>query len=224
VPKVLRVALIGGSEILRGARRAALEATPNVQVVTDSDGFGLSANEILSYNFDVVVLDQRLPNSSAFDFVRAIHALAKINATEVGRFLVSSPYENLESRILAVEAGAVDAVFIDQGIERFVATVIRCSDSDADFGIRDILPGIPSGKTTEEEFAKASLALDILDSKEEAIIRSFCELKTDAQIAQIVQVPKLKVRQTISKAQNLLLLSTRSQLLLKLHELGELTL
>jgi len=109
-------------------------------------------------------------------------------------------------------------------MEKFISAVTACSEIDADFGIREILGEIPSGEVTEAEFRQASVALDTLDAKEAAIIKAFYELKSDAQIAQIAKVPKLKVRNTIDKVQNLLMLNTRSQLLLKLTRLGALAL
>lgn len=222
--KLLRVALVGGSEIIRATRRAALEAQSENQVVLDTDGFELTPEKMLGYDFDVAVIESRLPNFAAEDFVRALHALAKINSVKVGRVIITSMFEDASLRLVSIEAGAVDCVFLEQGIEHFLETVKRCEDIDADFGVREILENVEEGSITGEEFQKASIALDSLDEKEAAIVKQFCQLKTDAQIAQAVQVPKLKVRNTIEKVENLLLLSTRSQLLLKLRRLGALAL
>ena len=221
---LLRVAFIGGTEMLRTARRIALEENPNFKVVLDTDGFGLLAVHALSYDFDVAVLDLRLPNSSALDYVRAMHAMAKVNSADIGRILISATYSEPDLRLQAIRAGAVDCIFVEDGIESFVANVSLCKEPESDFAIRSLLPELPSGAVSEEEYASANVAIDTLDPKEQSILESFCALKTDSQIAQIAQVPKLKVRQTIKKVQNLLLLNTRSQLLLKLHELDALTL
>jgi hypothetical protein len=69
-----------------------------------------------------------------------------------------------------------------------------------------------------------SIALDTLEEKESLIVHGFCELKSDSEIASDVHVTKLKVRQTIAKVQNLLSLDTRSQLLLKMFDIGALAL
>ena len=224
MPKLIRVALVGGSEMLRSARRFALEDTGSLKIVLDSDGFGLTPSETLSYNFDVAILDQRLPNFSAFDYVKAMQAMAKVDNLEIGRVLISATFEDLELRIQAIEAGAVDCVFVDQGLESLVAKVKLCQEVETDYAIRELLPVLTEGEIDQEDYAKASVAIDALDNKERLILENFCLLKTDSQIAQIVQVPKLKVKQTIAKVQSLLLLNTRSQLLLKLYRLGELTL
>lgn len=224
MPKLIRVALVGGSEMLRSARRFALEDTGSLKIVLDSDGFGLTPSETLSYNFDVAILDQRLPNFPAFDYVKAMQAMAKVDNLEIGRVLISATFEDLELRIQAIEAGAVDCVFVDEGIESLVAKVKLCQEVETDYAIRELLPVLTEGGIDQEDYAKASVAIDALDNKERLILENFCLLKTDSQIAQIVQVPKLKVKQTIAKVQSLLLLNTRSQLLLKLYRLGELTL
>lgn len=210
--------------MLRTARRHALEENPNIKVVLDLDGFGLSAADAISYDFDVAVLDLRLPNSSALDYVKAMHAMAKVNSADIGRILISATYFEPSLRLEAIRAGAVDCIFVEEGIEQFVKNVEMCKEPEADFAIRSLLPELTSGVVNEEEFAAANIAIDTLDAKEQSILESFCALKTDAQIAQIAQVPKLKVHKTIKKVENLLLLNTRSQLLLRLHELEALTL
>jgi len=222
--KLLRVALVGGTEAIRQARRDFLERTGEIQVVHNSDGFGILPQDLLAINFDVAVLDQRLPSTTAFDLINATHALSRVVAAPAGRFLISSPYAEVLIRLAAIEAGAVDAVFMSEGLEKFVEKVRDCADPEADFGIREIFDLIPHRKATAQEFASASVALDTLDEKEASIITAFCELKTDAEIAQVVKVPKLKVRNTIHKVQNLLMIETRSQLLLKLSRFGALAL
>lgn len=223
MPALLRVALIGGSDMLRGARRVALEENSNLKVVLESDGFALSPTDLLAYSFDVAVLDQRLPSSAAFDYVKAMQSMAKVNSSDIGRILISATFQDVDLRIQAIESGAVDCVFVDQGIEAFVSAVKMCKEPEADYAIRELLPELKKGETDKEAYAKAATSIDSLDFKEQAILENFCLLKTDAQIAQTVQVPKLKVRQTITKVQNLLLLNTRSELLLKLCRLGALT-
>jgi len=222
--KILRVALVGGHETIRQARRDFLESGNEIQVVHNSDGFGVQAQDLLALNFDVAVLEQRLPATTAFELINASHALARVAGEQLGRFLVSAQYSELSLRLSAIEAGAVDAVFVIEGLEVFQQRVVACAEPEADFGIREIFDQIPQSKVSAAEFASASVALDTLDVKEANIIRAFCELKTDAQIAQVTQVPKLKVRNTIHKVQNLLMLETRSQLLLKLSRFGALAL
>lgn len=222
--KLIRVAQIGGSATIRKARRDALEQSRTAQVIYDGDGYNFTTAQLLDINFDVAVIDQRMPEVSAFDFVSAAQALAKVTGAELGRMLISAQYYELQLRLAAIEAGAVDCVFIESGIEKFVSAIQACEDKEADFGIREILNDIAKENVSESEFRQASLAMDTLDAKETAIVKAFCELKTDAQIAQSTQVPKLKVKNTLLKLQNLLMLNTRSQLLLKLSRLGALTL
>ena len=222
--KLLRVALIGGPDLVRATRRAALESNQGIQVILDTDGFKLTPDQLITYDFDVAVLEFRLPDISAFDFTRALLALGKVNSIEVGRVLITSVYQDLSLRQSAIASGAVDCLSLEDGIASFVENVERCADVDADFGIREIVDLIPQGSFTEEELQKSVTLLDSLDQKEREIIKQFCSLKSDSQIAQSVQVPKSRVRSAITKAQNLFLLSTRSQLMLRLKELGDLAL
>ena len=218
--KLIRVALVGGSETIRSARRSRLEIDEQIQVVHNSDGFGLTPENLLQLNFDVAVLDAKLPSIPTQEYIRGVHTLANMHNSEIGRLLISASYKDPQSRLEAIEAGAVDLFSLEDGLEKVVELVKAASLVDADFGIREVLGAVDIGSVSKEQFSRASIALDTLDEKEKAIIKGFFELKTDTQLAQSVQVPKLKVRNTITKFQNLLLLHTRSQLLLELTRLG----
>lgn len=218
--KLIRVALVGGSEIIRSARRSRLEIDEQIQIVHNSDGFGLTPENLLQLNFDVAIIDAKPPTVPVSDYLREVHTLANIHSSEVGRLLISASYKDPQSRLEAIEAGAVDLFSLEDGLEKVVELVKAAAAVDADFGIREVLSAVDIGSVSKEQFSRASIALDSLDEKEKAIIKGFFELKTDTQLAQSVQVPKLKVRNTIIKFQNLLLLHTRSQLLLELTRLG----
>lgn len=220
----LRIALVGGSDSLRKSRRALLESKPHQRVIYDSDGFGLKPQDLLEVNFDLLIIDQRLDSVSAFDYIKLLHALARVNAVEIGRILVSAQFSDTQLRLTSIEAGAVDCIFISDGIEDMLAKVSKCVDKDTDFGIRELLPELDSLTVSKDQYQNAAVALDTLDAKEARVLRSFCELKTDSQIAIAASVPKLKVRNTLVKVQNLLILDTRSQLLLKMRSLGALAL
>ncbi len=214
-----RIALLGGSDAIRQARRETLERENNFTVVYDSDGFGLTQEAFLEITFDVAIIDQKLTSGSAYEFVSAIQAVAKVTGTELGRILISSTFSETPARLGAIEAGAVDAVFVSDGLSRFVDVIRAATDVDADFGIREIMPEVDTSLVDSDKYGFAERALDSLDEKESLVLRAFCDLKTDSQIAQLVKVPKLKVRTTLIKVQNLLMLNTRSQLLLLLRRL-----
>lgn len=217
-----RVALIGGSDTVRNARRQSIEQEKDFIVVYDNDGFELTQSDFLQITYDVAVIDQRLTNSSAYEFVAGVQAVARVTDLVLGRILISSAYSDKQLRLSAIESGALDAVFVSDGLERFIELLRAAVDPDADFAIRELLDLVEFSAVEAGKYAFAEKVLDLLDEKEAAIMRNFCELKTDSQISQIVKVPKLKVRNTLTKAQNLLMLNTRSQLILLLRRLGAL--
>jgi len=221
---VLRIALVGGSDSLRKSRRTLFESQPLLKIIYDSAGFGLMPQDLLEVNFDLLLIDQRLDSITAFDFVKSLHALARVSSVELGRILISSQFSELQLRINAIEAGAVDCVFISDGIPALLEKVSKCSEPEADFAIRELLGQIDSVKINKEQYQDATVGLDSLDVKEAKILRAFCELKTDSEIAMAASVPKARVRATLLMVQNLLMLDTRSQLLLKMHSLGALAL
>lgn len=210
--------------MLRSAKRVVLESVGKCQIVFDSDGHGLLPQDFLEVNYDVAIVEQRLGNQSAFDFIRALHALAVVKQEIIGRILVGSQFDETQLRVLAIEAGAVDCVFVSDGVESLLAKVLACKDVYADFAIRELLPHLGGLTVSQEGFQNASTALDTLDSKEVKVIKSFCQLKDVAAIAIDSGLSKVKVNATLLKVQRLLVLETRSQLLLRMHRLGALAL
>ncbi len=221
---VIRVALLGGSDSLRAAKRAILDTEASVQIVYDSDGFGLLPQDFREVNFDVAIIEQRLGSQSAFDFVKILHTLAAMDQSALGRLLIASQFHETELRVMAIEAGAVDCVFVSDGAASLITKTVKCSDTEADFAIRELVPILDEQKVTQEGFQLAALSLDTLDISATKVLKAFCQLKTDSEIAMAAGVPKLKVKTTLLAIQKLLLLNTRSQLLLKMYRLGALAL
>ena len=220
----IRVALLGGTAALRSARREILATNSNLKVVFDSDGFAVTPEQLIEVNFDVLIAELRLDGSSALDYLKAMHTLAKVQGKGFGRVLIASQFSDEKLRLQAIQAGALDAVFVSEGMAALISKIENCLDEYSDYAIRELITQIPKPEVSQAEFQAVAIALDTLDEREAKIVKAFCELKTDAQISSAVHVPKLKVRQTLTKVQNLLQLDTRSQLLLKMFSLGALAL
>jgi len=224
VAKEIRVALVGGSDALRKSRRDILASASYIKVVHDSDGFGLTPAQLGEVNFDVAVIELRLEDQSALQFLKSMYVLAKIQGQSFGRVLIASRFSDDALRLHAIRAGAVDAVFVSDGMESLLLKIEQSFDEYSDFAIRELAPTLDKQEVSTSDFQMISIALDTLEEKESLIVHGFCELKSDSEIASDVHVTKLKVRQTIAKVQNLLSLDTRSQLLLKMFDIGALAL
>jgi DNA-binding NarL/FixJ family response regulator len=220
----LRIALLGGSDSIRAAKRAVLESSNDNQVVFDSDGYGLLPQDFLEVTFDVAIIEQRLGGQSAFDFIRALQSLGVVRQEEVGRILVASQFHETQLRLTAIEAGAVDCVFVSDGFESLVEKVSVCIDVHADFAIRELLPQLGDLTISQEGFQSAAVALDTLDKNETKVVKAYCELKSIPDIATASGLSRVRVNNTLTKVQTLLMLFTRSQLLLRMYRLGALAL
>lgn|GEM_PF-1044440 len=220
----IRVALVGGSEALRNSRREILATASYIKVVHDSDGFGLTPAQLGEVNFDVAVIELRLEDQSALQFLKSMFVTANIQKQSFGRILISSQFSDDALRLHAIRAGAVDAVFVSDGMDSMLKKIQHCIDEHTDFAIRELLPTLNKQEVSQSDLQMISVSLETLEDKEALILRGFCELKSDSVIASEVHVTKLKVRQTIKKVQNLIALETRSQLLLKMFEVGALAL
>ena len=220
----IRVALVGGSEALRNSRREILATASYIKVVHDSDGFGLTPAQLGEVNFDVAVIELRLEDQSALQFLKSMFVTANIQKQSFGRILIASQFSDDALRLHAIRAGAVDAVFVSDGMDSMLKKIQHCIDEHTDFAIRELLPTLNKQEVSQSDLQMISVSLETLEDKEALSLRGFCELKSDSVIASEVHVTKLKVRQTIKKVQNLIALETRSQLLLKMFEVGALAL
>ncbi len=221
---VARVALLGGSAAMRQTKRSVLEAQPNIQVVFDSDGFGMLPQEFQEVNFDIAIVEQRLGAQSAFEFIKLFHSLSAVDGSGNAQFLIASQFHETQLRILAIESGAVDCVFVSDGPKSLVEKVAACVTPDADFAIRELIPSLGNLTISQDGFQNEAVALDTLDSKEAKVLKGFCQLESDSEIAKSSEVSVVKVRSTLLKVQKLLLLDTRSQLFLRMYRLGALAL
>lgn len=220
----LRIALLGGSDSIRLAKRSVLEASNENQIVFDSDGYGILPQDFLEVTFDVAIIEQRLGSQSAFDFIRALQSLAVVRQEEVGRILVASQFHETQLRVTAIEAGAVDCVFVSDGFDSLVQKVSACGDVHVDFAIRELLPQLGELTISQDGFQSAAIALDTLDKNETKVVKAYCQLKSVPDIATASGVSRVRVNNTLSKVQKLLMLYTRSQLLLRMYRLGALAL
>ena len=220
----LRIALLGGSDSIRSAKRAVLEASDGNQIVFDSDGYGLLPQDFLEVTFDVAIIEQRLGSQSAFDFIRALQSLAVVRQEEVGRILVGSQFHETQLRVTAIESGAVDCAFVSDGFDSLVQKVSACADVYVDFAIRELLPQLGELTISQEGFQSAAIAPDTLDKNETKVVKAYCQLKDVPEIATASGVSRVRVNNTLSKVQKLLMLYTRSQLLLRMYRLGALAL
>ncbi len=220
----LRIALLGGSDSTRASKRAVLEASNENHVVFDSDGYGLLPQDFLEVTFDVAIIEQRLGNQSAFDFIRALQSLAVVRQEEAGRILVATQFHETQLRLTAIEAGAVDCVFVSDGFDSLIEKVGACRDLYVDFAIREMLTKLGDLTISQEGFQSAAIALDTLSKSESQVVKAFCELKSIPEISTASGLSIVRVNNTLNKVQRLLLLFTRSQLLLRMYRLGALAL
>jgi DNA-binding NarL/FixJ family response regulator len=220
----LRIALLGGSDSIRAAKRAVLETSNENQIVFDSDGYGLLPQDFLAVTFDVAIIEQRLGNQSAFDYIRALQSLAIVRQENVGRILVSSQFHETQLRLTAIEAGAVDCVFVSEGFDSLIEKVGACADVNIDFAIREMLPKLGDLAISQEGFQSAAIALDTLSKSETKVVKAYCELKSIPEISTASGLSIVRVNNTLTKVQTLLMLFTRSQLLLRMYRLGALAL
>lgn len=222
--KDIRVALIGGSDISRAARREMLATSSRIKVVHDSDGYSLKPESLHELIFDVAILELRLSGESALDFLQSAFQAARMANQVLGKVLISAQFNEPALRVQVIAAGAVDCVFVSDGLAELIRKIERCVDDDEDFAIRELLPTLSPAPSSGLQFQESAVLLDTLSELDSQILSIFSELKSDGEISNQLQISRAKVRQAVQNIIRLLGLETRSQLLLRLFQLGMLSL
>lgn len=115
----LRIALIDWNREVRSARRAILDATHNIDVVFESDGYEVDLKQLPNLLIDVIVIDQQLEQGSgvvAFKKIRQGYE----ELSEVPKALLTAPFHLGELSLLALEAGMQGLVSVEDGAQGLV--------------------------------------------------------------------------------------------------------
>jgi DNA-binding NarL/FixJ family response regulator len=118
----LRVALIDWNQSVRAARRQILDATPNIDVVFESDGNSSQLQQLPDLLVDVIVVDQQLEQGSGVEAYLAIRNKYE-NLTDVPPAVLSATFDLPELRLLCLAAGMHELVSVDFGPEELIRTI-----------------------------------------------------------------------------------------------------
>lgn len=127
--QALRVALIDWNQSVRSARRLILDATPNIEVVFESDGDASQLQQLPDLLVDVILIDQQLENGSGIDAFVNLRSKYQ-EPSDIPPAVLSATYDFPEIRFLCLAAGMHGLVSIEAGPEALIRKVASAASRE----------------------------------------------------------------------------------------------
>ncbi len=207
--ETLRVIVADDHPLFREGLRAALEATPGLDVVAEASNGAEAARLAIELAPDVVLMDLQMPELSGIDATRRI--LAARPDTHV---LVLTMFDNDSSVYAAVRAGAKGYLLKGAGqrdVERAIRTVAA---GEAVFG------AAIAGRLVAYFDANRARAFPELTPREHEILELLANGLTNQAIANELRLSLKTVRNNVSSIFTKLRVADRTQATLKAREAG----
>jgi DNA-binding NarL/FixJ family response regulator len=189
--KKTRVLLVDDHAIVRQGLRMLLESEEDLQVVGEADTMRGAVDAAVRTHPDVILMDVRLMEGNGIEATREIRA-----RTTSARVIIVTSFDDDEALFAAIMAGAsgyllkrIDAVQLVRAI-REVASGRSLLDPAVTDRVLQRLRRDPNA-TKDDKLAR-------LTPREDGILRLVAEGKTNAQIAKVVHLSELTVKNHVS--------------------------
>jgi len=189
--KKTRVLLVDDHTIVRQGLRMVLESEEDLQVVGEADTMRGAIDAAVRLRPDVILMDVRLMEGNGIEATREIRA-----RTTHARVIIVTSFDDDEALFAAIMAGAsgyllkrIDAAQLVRAI-REVANGRSLLDPAVTDRVLQRLRRDPSSMKDDK--------LARLTAREDGILRLVAEGKTNAQIAKVVHLSELTVKNHVS--------------------------
>jgi two-component system response regulator DevR len=186
-----RVLLVDDHAIVRQGLRMVLESEEDLQVVGEADTMRGAVDAAVRTRPDVILMDVRLMEGNGIEATREIRA-----RTTHARVIIVTSFDDDEALFAAIMAGAsgyllkrIDAAQLVRAI-REVANGRSLLDPAVTDRVLQRLRRDPNA-TKDDKLAR-------LTAREDGILRLVAEGKTNAQIAKVVHLSELTVKNHVS--------------------------
>jgi len=216
----IRLGLLFGDRAIREGRRVLLQTQTDFDIVFEgSDGLA-AVDQLLGYNIDVVLIDNRVHNLSGLETITRFHRRHADGENALPGFILTAPFGSAEMELAAMRAGAIGTVTEEDSAEALIERV-RLAGVDreqVDFaGVKKLLTdqGVEPGSNQ-----RWLLRLTDLPENEQRILIAIGEGIDFGAISERTGLPVKRVNEGLEAIQRRLGLATRHQLLVALFESG----
>jgi DNA-binding NarL/FixJ family response regulator len=216
----IRVGLLFGNRQIREGRRLLLGTQPDFDLVYEGSDGALAVDELLGYNLDVVLVDNRLQNLSGLQTIQRFLRRHSGGRSHLPAFVLTGPFGSPEMELQAIRAGAIGTVTEEDSAQAVIDRVRRAGDSRevVDTGlVNQILAnqGVLAGSNQ-----RWLLRLTELPADEQRVLVAIGECIPFEEISNSTGLSIKRVNESLNSMQQRLGLATRHQLYVALFESG----
>ena len=217
----LRIGLLDGDSAIRGGRRLVLDAQKDFRVVYDEENALVALDRIPDLLIDVLVVDHRLKAIDGIAFAKKL--VENLTAAEqpVPKIVITGPYFSRELEIASIRAGASAVVTLDKGAQALVDAIRDVAQNLGEPDFEVLLEFLNETDAIHLGSQVFLMRLGDLSDKEKAVLDLFEATTSFEDIAEILEIPRYRVRQIFEKVMRRCGFATRAQLFLALFEAGK---
>ena len=199
-----------------------LAATPDLDLVWQSDN-GLTAMEVLpEITVDVVLVDVRIRGISGTDFVQRYLRRYLGTDANVPKFVLSAPFPSPDMAIAAVRAGATDFITEEEPVEDLLTAIRDAKSGETQVQIGELAEFFESIGVAAGSVPRWHLRLGELPEREARAFNLLTEGVPEESLAKELGIAAMTVRATLTNLMRGLGLATKVQLALAVYEAGSL--
>ncbi|MEY4436640.1 MAG: hypothetical protein RL100_104 [Actinomycetota bacterium] len=213
----IRVGVIDADVDIRHGRRLMIDAQEDCKVVFEEENAYEAIERAPEALIDVLVVDHRVRGLDGIKLVEKIVPRYHELGTEVPAIILTGPYFSRELLLASIAAGAADLVTLDSDSAELLKAIrtSKAKDEALDFSsLKALIENSPEAKFDVPDIL---VKLGNLTDAEPAVLEAFKMGNDDDAIAAQLQIPKYRVRKSLTAILQKCGLATRAQLFLAVN-------
>lgn len=211
---VLRVGLIDADADIRFGRRMLIDSQEDCKVYFEEETAQGAQERAPEALLDVLVIDHRVRGLDGIQLVGKLIPLYQANATEIPAIILTGPYFSYELLLSAIAAGATDLVTLDSDSGELLKAIRTSAAKDKTLDFDSLKALISRSKDVDFNRPDILVKLGTLEEREPDVLELFKAGLDDQEIANRLDVPLYRVRQSFKAILEKCSLATRAQLFL----------
>lgn len=212
--QTLRVGLIDADADIRFGRRMLIDSQEDCKVYFEEETAQGAEERAPQALLDVLVIDHRVRGLDGIQLVGKLIPLYQANKTEIPAIILTGPYFSYELLLSAIAAGATDLVTLDSDSGELLKAIRTSAAKEKALDFNSLRALMTRAKDLSFDRPDILVKLGTLEDREPDVLELFSSGLDDQEIANKLDIPLYRVRQSIKSILEKCSLATRAQLFL----------
>lgn len=212
--QTLRVGLIDADVDIRFGRRMLIDSQEDCKVYFEEETAQGAEERAPQALLDVLVIDHRVRGLDGIQLVGKLIPLYQANKTEIPAIILTGPYFSYELLLSAIAAGATDLVTLDSDSGELLKAIRTSAAKEKALDFNSLRALMTRAKDLSFDRPDILVKLGTLEDREPDVLELFSSGLDDQEIANKLDIPLYRVRQSIKSILEKCSLATRAQLFL----------